>query len=583
MIFDHPPANLPQEYREIWQILKAADEKPGSRQALARELGVSTETLQRILVRGDVPRFREPQSTRIRHAWTRTLSRLARHFGRPPRDWVEGVGIGWDDSIRRVSARALSGSGGASVELPPSGSERRPEPPSRFSRPTLEAVRLVVADLPPYSAHLPIAGASFLEAIARRLLLTLQPGIEITTTRLPEAQARAAADEGLRGGFAPIVVGVRETVAERVSGRATIELPGVRQHLSAMAIRHRKDGAPLPGWNEVAASRSSAEPHILVPAGDPAGGYVRSQLGIPGERIAEHADGDPARLADAILAETRRHPRQRTVLIAASSTCYRVAAALWRRTDFAPRFVVEELRGAPQDCPAYPLGLRLPAEWASWIAPLEEALRSELFGTYRRETARLYAEMIAVGGIMDLDDQVGRREAPAPRPPSRAGWVVEGFAEARAEFQSQLCAELVRILIEAWTARLGAAGPVADGRALHRTAVQGAARQASALLPPAWQDVLSAVLGEDAPRSGAGLQSHFCRSCSVSLLDRHNRGVSDRYCRCCSDEEGRLRTREDVHGLIANWMRDWQAGLSEAEARRRAGLLMQAMPAWDEN
>jgi|GEM_PF-498342 len=72
----------------------------------------------------------------------------------------------------------------------------------------------------------------------------------------------------------------------------------------------------------------------------------------------------------------------------------------------------------------------------------------------------------------------------------------------------------------------------------------------------------------------------FCRSCMASLSDEHNRGASETYCRWCSDEEGRLREREEVHRILTNWFLHWQKGISEAEASDRAGHYMKAMPAW---
>jgi hypothetical protein len=69
-----------------------------------------------------------------------------------------------------------------------------------------------------------------------------------------------------------------------------------------------------------------------------------------------------------------------------------------------------------------------------------------------------------------------------------------------------------------------------------------------------------------------------CQSCSQPL--RPDSDPSPQYCRFCSDDEGRLRTREEVHGLIARWMESWQPQLTPEEARRRATLYMSAMPAW---
>jgi hypothetical protein len=69
----------------------------------------------------------------------------------------------------------------------------------------------------------------------------------------------------------------------------------------------------------------------------------------------------------------------------------------------------------------------------------------------------------------------------------------------------------------------------------------------------------------------------------VSLISDHNRGVSDCYCRYCSDEEGRLKPRGEVRELIAHWFEEWQGDISHEEAVRRAKIFMEAMPAWSNN
>ena len=52
------------------------------------------------------------------------------------------------------------------------------------------------------------------------------------------------------------------------------------------------------------------------------------------------------------------------------------------------------------------------------------------------------------------------------------------------------------------------------------------------------------------------------------------------YCRYCADELGRLKPRDEVRILIANWLNTLQGEISGEEALRRADLYMQAMPAW---
>jgi hypothetical protein len=76
--------------------------------------------------------------------------------------------------------------------------------------------------------------------------------------------------------------------------------------------------------------------------------------------------------------------------------------------------------------------------------------------------------------------------------------------------------------------------------------------------------------------------SRFCRSCMASLSDPENRGKAEQYCRWCSDDQGRLLSREQAHEVMTDWFMSWQEGISRSEAGRRADLYMQAMPAWND-
>ena len=64
------------------------------------------------------------------------------------------------------------------------------------------------------------------------------------------------------------------------------------------------------------------------------------------------------------------------------------------------------------------------------------------------------------------------------------------------------------------------------------------------------------------------------------VLLHENRGAAEIYCRYCANEDGELRPREEVLGILTHWMQRWQGGLDETEARRRAERFMSAMPAW---
>ena len=74
--------------------------------------------------------------------------------------------------------------------------------------------------------------------------------------------------------------------------------------------------------------------------------------------------------------------------------------------------------------------------------------------------------------------------------------------------------------------------------------------------------------------------NQHCHSCGMPLADPGLKGSSDQYCRYCADPQGVLHPREQVQHGIAQWLKSWQPGISEAEALTRAAHYMKAMPAW---
>lgn len=72
----------------------------------------------------------------------------------------------------------------------------------------------------------------------------------------------------------------------------------------------------------------------------------------------------------------------------------------------------------------------------------------------------------------------------------------------------------------------------------------------------------------------------FCLSCAAPLGNPEFKSASDTYCKYCSDEHGTLKSRSEVQNAIAGWFQMWQPGVDQAAALKRAGLYMQAMPAW---
>ncbi len=74
--------------------------------------------------------------------------------------------------------------------------------------------------------------------------------------------------------------------------------------------------------------------------------------------------------------------------------------------------------------------------------------------------------------------------------------------------------------------------------------------------------------------------STFCHSCTAPLDAPDFKGVSDIYCKYCTDENGKLKPRTEIQRGIAEWFKSWQGDINDGQAMKRADLFMNAMPAW---
>ena len=73
----------------------------------------------------------------------------------------------------------------------------------------------------------------------------------------------------------------------------------------------------------------------------------------------------------------------------------------------------------------------------------------------------------------------------------------------------------------------------------------------------------------------------FCHSCAAPLSGEF-KGPAENYCKYCSDEQGSLKSREEVRRGIAEWFKRWQPDVDDEKALARAGAYLNAMPAWAE-
>lgn len=519
-----PPALLPREYVAIWRALKDADERAASRQELATRLGVSTHTIQRILVRGDVPAFPREESTRVIHSWVRTLSRMAARLGEDPHTWIERVGIEWTDEIAHLSAGAATG---------------RSARPVAHSRRTTSAdhadviVRIGIVPRAPFSEALPEIGASFLEAVSRRLLGAIDPSAD---ARVETLSAADSLDGQLIPSRFDLVVGLPETTVGRRSGLWFVPIPGWSTRLEALCTAHAPQAPRLSRWP--AWTAATCEIPILAVAGSASHAYLSGPSGVSRSRIHVLAQRDPRILIEAFLAQaTGRSDGAAVLLLDDASRTQELTVIAHDLIQGMPPQERDRAVFAMEDAavaPAFPICIA--GRDPSPVGPdlLRSAIACELLGAGAIATAQLYAALAA-----------------------RSMVAMQDFNEATPAFRMGVCDSLVSIVRPPEYART--------------------------LIPRSWDAYLDAALRGEPDPIPPTVSVQQCQSCSASLDDGVHGGVSDRYCRFCADEQGRLRPREQVQGILARWLQDWQEGLPEPEAKRRAASFMRSMPAWSHN
>ncbi len=74
----------------------------------------------------------------------------------------------------------------------------------------------------------------------------------------------------------------------------------------------------------------------------------------------------------------------------------------------------------------------------------------------------------------------------------------------------------------------------------------------------------------------------FCHSCGAPLDMPDFKGPADDYCINCTDEQGKLKSADEIKFGLAEWFKMWQPELKQDQALQRAGHYMKAMPAWAE-
>ena len=564
-----PPKRLPRRYREIWLALREADERFASRAELCRHLGVSTHTVQRILVDGEVPDFSKVQSTRLTRSWARTLTRLAGQLGREPRPWIEGVGIRWDEGVRRAS-EATSREfrrGGGRVGGTPAAFDGLGRIRSEAAKGNPDPVEAGYVDMRPFVDPLP-GEDSFFESYASRLVGALDPSWGVRARRGAAGDlvdALTAEEPALS-----LALGLFETAHLRSRGLEFLPLPGWRLAFSAVWVAPPSRSPPLT-WREMASADPGGGLRYLVQDCDPALSLVRSQWARHPERIVVRRRAVPEAIAEDLQRLVQRRPDGAVAFIADEETCRRVLDALEHNDGFGREIDAVRVVPPAEERPRVQLGIAVRADSGRWLELLEHAGREELFGASRAVTARLYADLLTTGWRSLVANATPDDPPTNVRP--------EHFPEADAEFQRSLARRLVESLLA--MPELVVDGDVAADEEWDRVV-----RVARSLVPVEWRTTVDETAWAakveataDSPTEKRPFHT-YCRSCSGSL--REYPGPSPSYCRYCSDESGNLLPRDEVQRLIAEWMTFWQDGISEAEAVERAARYMSAMPAWAE-
>lgn len=582
-----PPKNLPRGYRPIWKALSIADQRVASRQALANDLGVATHTIQRILVDGKVPRFPETKNVRITHAWVRSLTRLATKLGASPREWIEGVGIQWDTMIREVSESALT-------KAPSPARRRRPAPKGKIPDGwPKDELSVALGSVRPYADPLATFHTSFLAIYARRIVGAIDPSLRLDVRTMHESDAVDAlvAD----GSVVQLAIGVLDIVQRRATGLEFSHIPGCRIRLGAVGLREKGDSRPLPSWSQVVPPARA--PHsFLVPEGGVAEYFLRGQCGFPPDRLVS-VPRRSTQLAADFLAECRKRDHE-LLFVSTEDECGNVLRTLPSLSEFDESYRAQALEGSPNEFPSYPLSIAWPSHMSEWARHLQAARDLELFENSNHLTALLYADLLATSYLRPLgpgvpavgwDAPFADRIGLTPRA-GRAGWSpVASFAQASTPFLESLCLRLVAILSDGMTAQLAARLEVGRPEENRSRIIERMKREAPHLVPGEWTPQLIRTLEKVA--TGTRVEAHGaerrrqsnCDSCSALLADGIHGGVSDRYCRFCSDESGRLKPRQDVEDLLSRWIGNWDRRLGPAEARERASAYMEKMPAWSGN
>lgn len=427
--------------------LRAAVDEVG-REEFVAGAGISTTTLQSFL-QGAFPWDDQDSdaSRRVRRAWARSATRIARLLDEDPFVLVQAIGLGADADTRDAIEREL--------HQKPRDSSRPTPTNSRGSRDILEVikwraeraadhkptaagkkpvVRVGILDYKPFS--IPLDDKSFFEEFADRLIGSIDPEWGISCEKTDTHGSIEYFVEELIDDDDPkydMVLGLFETVHRRRLGIDFIPIPGWRISLDALCLwpLNRPD-SERPRWHDVVSFRKNNPFVAALLKGEAGHLFLMGPCQYPESHTVLLKDMANERdLAEQIKKVAEQNGYERTVFIADEETCRRVMS--WLNDGNRPNkcvigddkgFCAKQLIDAPQQCPKYSLALAFPEKGGGeWRKILQSAMDMELYGNASSITARLYAKLIARGWANDqmLDKATsvrtarGAKEDTAPR------------------------------------------------------------------------------------------------------------------------------------------------------------------------
>lgn len=75
----------------------------------------------------------------------------------------------------------------------------------------------------------------------------------------------------------------------------------------------------------------------------------------------------------------------------------------------------------------------------------------------------------------------------------------------------------------------------------------------------------------------------YCFSCGAPLSEQFMNTASEKFCKYCADEKGKLKERKVVQEGIADWLKSLDTTNTTSDFLKRADYYMKSMPAWAED